>query len=199
MLYVTPQPEPASFDDKVRQRGLVYLRALGIDLTKPLPEDVKLKDYWRSSLDDLYTSYDGICAYLAIHFERITGGGSVDHFAAKSRHAGLAYEWSNYRLACTRMNSRKNHYDDVLDPFEIQNGWFRLELVSGHIYPNPELQPALMSNVTSSIMRLKLDDQGCREVRARHFSDYIQGLYTADFLKRRSPFVWHEANRQGLL
>jgi uncharacterized protein (TIGR02646 family) len=199
MLYVNPQPEPADFDIKVRQKGLAYLRNGGIILTKSLPKGVKIPAYWQDCLDELYQSYGGFCAYLAIHFERIIGGGSVDHFAAKSALPGMAYEWQNYRLACSRMNSRKNHYKDVLDPFNVQDGWFRLELISGRIYPNPDIDPVFIKAVSATIRRLKLDDNGCREVRARHFSDYIQGMYTAQFLRRRSPFVWYEANRQGLL
>ncbi|WMC11484.1 hypothetical protein PU634_03745 [Oceanimonas pelagia] len=199
MLHVTPQPEPADFDAEVRQKGLAHLKKAGIDINQPLPEGTQLQPYWRACLPALYESYQGICAYLAIHFERITGAGSVDHFVAKSARPEQAYEWSNYRLACSRMNSRKNDYDDVLDPFVIENGLFRLELISGHIYPNPELQSPLLDEVDTCIQRLKLDDEGCKEVRARHFSDYIQGFYTAEFLKQRSPFVWFEAHRQGLL
>lgn len=198
MLYVTPKPEPASFDKKVRQRGLKYLLEQGVNLNEPLEGSI-IKPYWLKSLDDLYASYDGVCAYLAIHFERITGAGSVDHFAAKSRYVSQAYEWTNYRLACSRMNSRKNVYDDVLDPFEVENGWFHLELITGHIYPNPELEPEVTASVTDTIKRLKLDDEGCQEVRARHYSQYVQGDISANFLKHYSPFVWHEANRQGLL
>ncbi|MDH1238898.1 hypothetical protein [Stutzerimonas stutzeri] len=199
MLHVPPQPEPASFDKKVRRPGLKYLHDQGIDLHMHLAKGTKIKPYWLKSLDDLYERYDGVCAYLAIHFERITGAGSVDHFAAKSRHAGQAYEWTNYRLACLRMNSRKNAYEDVLDPFEVENGWIQLELITGHIYPNPELGAAVFTSVRNTIKRLKLDDEGCQKVRARHYSQYVQGDVSANFLKRHSPFVWYEANRQGLL
>lgn len=199
MIHVIPQPEPASFDANVRQPGLKSLCEKGIDLSHSLAKGTKISPHWTKSLDDLYRSYGGICAYLAIHFERITGAGSVDHFAAKSQYAGLAYEWTNYRLACTRMNSRKNNYGDVLDPFEIENGWFQLELITGHIYPNPELSDELSAAVLDTIKRLKLDDEGCKEVRARHYLQYINGETTGSFLQRHSPFVWYEANRQGLL
>jgi hypothetical protein len=199
MLHVTPQPEPADFDAKVRQKGLSYLMKQGIRLDQPLPTGTKITPYWRECLPELYDRYYGICAYLAIHFERITGAGSVDHFVAKSVRADLAYEWQNYRLACSRMNSRKSNYSDVLDPFEIENGYFRIEFVSGRIYPNPELDGVVQAQVTATIERLGLDDEGCREVRARIFADYTDGKYTSEFLKERSPFVWYEANRQGLL
>lgn len=199
MIHVTPQPEPDSFDDEVRRKGLAWLRRKGIALDQPLPANTTIEPYWRRCLDDMHTAYDGCCAYLAIFFERVTGGGSVDHFVAKSQRADLAYEWSNYRLACSRMNSRKREYDDVLDPFDVVTGWFHLELVSGHIFPNPKLQPAQKDAVQATIGRLGLDDPGNREMRARHYQEYRQRLYTADFLKKHSPFVWAEARRQGLL
>lgn len=199
MIHVTAQPEPATFDAEVRQKGLAWLRNKGIALNKPLPPNTTLEPYWRHCLDDLHVRHNGCCAYLAVFFERVTGGGSVDHFVAKSQRADLAYEWSNYRLACSRMNSRKREYDDVLDPFEVATGWFHLELVSGRIFPNPNVQPAQKDAVQAAIDRLGLDDPGNREIRARHYQEYRQGLYTADFLKRRSPFVWSEANRQGML
>ena len=131
MIHVDPRPEPAGFDNQVREKGLAYLRKKNIPLDIPLPPKTGIQPYWKACLDDLYSSYRGICAYIGIHFERATGAGTVDHFIAKSKRAGLAYEWSNYRLACSSMNSRKRDFDDVLDPFEVDNGWFQLELVSG--------------------------------------------------------------------
>jgi 5-methylcytosine-specific restriction endonuclease McrA len=139
MIHVAAQPEPASFDEEVRQKGLAWLRKKKITFDQALPSKTTIEPYWRHCLDEMHESYNGCCAYLAIFFERVTGGGSVDHFIAKSRRADLAYEWSNYRLASSRMNSRKREYDDVLDPFEVKNGWFQLEPVSGRIYPNPQL------------------------------------------------------------
>lgn len=199
MIHVAAQPEPISFDQEVRQKGLAWLRRKKIAMDQPLPLETNIEPYWRHCLDDMHASYDGCCAYLTIFFERVTGGSSVDHFIAKSQRADLAYEWSNYRLACSRMNSRKRDYDDVLDPFEVENGWFHLELVSGRIFPNPRLSDEQQRAVKETIDRLGLDDAGNREMRARHYQEYREGFYTADFLKKRSPFVWMEANRQGLL
>jgi uncharacterized protein (TIGR02646 family) len=199
MIHVTPQPEPETFDAVVRQMGLALLRKRHITLDQPLPANTSIEPYWRHCLDAMYTLYEGYCAYLAIFFERVTGGGTVDHFVAKSQRADLSYEWSNYRLACSRMNSRKREYNDVLDPFEIETGWFHVELVSGRVFPNPDLPPDRQDAVQATIDRLGLDDSGNREMRARHYQEYRQNLYTADFLKKRSPFVWAEATRQGLL
>jgi len=199
MIHVAAQPEPASFDVEVRQKGLAWLQKKKISLDQPLPPKTTLEPYWRYCLDEMHSSYSGCCAYLSVFIERVTGGGSVDHFVAKSQRAELAYEWSNYRLACSRMNSRKRDYDDVLDPFEVESGWFHLEPITGHIYPNPDLSEEQKVAVLATIVRLGLNDDGNKELRARHYQEYREGYYTAAFLQKRSPFVWAEANRQGLL
>lgn len=199
MIHVNAKPEPAAFDSDVRQKGLAWLKKKNIALDQPLPPKAKLQPYWRTCLDDLHSNYHGCCAYLAVLIERAVDGGSVDHFIAKSQRADLAYEWSNYRLACSRMNSRKREYDDVLDPFEIEDGWFRLELITGRIYPNPALSPEKLASVQATIDRLSLDDAGNREMRARHYQNYREFGYPTDYLKKYSPFVWLEAQRQGLL
>jgi uncharacterized protein (TIGR02646 family) len=199
MIYVVAQSEPAAFDADVRQKGLAYLTAKKFALDQPLPPKAEIEPYWRACLTDLHQAYGGVCAYLGIYFERVMGGGSVDHFVAKSVIAGLAYEWSNYRLACSTMNSRKREYSDVLDPLFLATDLFHLKLSTGHIYPNPELDAVSMRIVEKTIERLGLDDPQCKELRARWYQDYIEYHLPAAYLKAKAPFIWVEANRQGLL
>ncbi|WP_300801630.1 hypothetical protein [uncultured Desulfovibrio sp.] len=199
MIPVTPKPEPEDFDTQVRQKGLRWLEKHHIDITAPLPSGTKLPPYWRACLDELYHNYDGVCAYLAVFFERTTGTGHVEHFCPKSLRPDLAYEWRNYRLACSAINSRKRDFTDILDPFEIEDGWFYLELVSGHIFPNPQLPASLQQKIQASIDRLKLDSPANNEMRAKHYQLYCEGKMTKEHLKDYSPFVWKEAARQGLL
>ncbi|MGE4339131.1 MAG: hypothetical protein AB7E55_24625 [Pigmentiphaga sp.] len=199
MIPVAAKPEPPTFDAKIRQKGLAYLAKKGIPLNQPLPAKLEIQPYWRACLTDLHQAYGGICAYLGVFFERVMGSGGVDHFVAKSGQASLAYEWSNYRLACSTMNSRKREYSDVLDPFHLAPGLFRLQLSTGHIYPNPHLETTAMRIVEQTIERLGLDAPQCRELRARWYQEYLEHGLPSDYLKQRSPFVWHEANRQGLL
>lgn len=195
MIPVQPQPEPPDFDTKVRQKGQHYLASQSYSLVST----TELPPYWRDCLDDLHAAYHGVCAYLAIYMERIIGGASVDHFVAKSKRIELAYEWNNYRLACSVMNSRKRDYEDVLDPFEISQDWFFLNLVSGQVYPNPAQTEEIRQAVESTIQRLALNrPQNC-ETRARHFQEYCFGEVEARFLQKRSPFVYREAHRQNLL
>lgn len=199
LIHVDAQPEPESFDVAVRQKGLAFTRERSIALDEPVPSGVDLRPYWRECLQDLYQAYAQTCAYLGVFFERVTGPGTVDHYVAKSRKPALAYEWSNYRLACSTMNTRKRDYEDVLDPFEVENGWFRLELVTGRIHAAPDLPQSLVRKVAATIDRLGLDDAGNREMRARCYREYRAGEMTQKYLKRMNPFVWHEAHRQGLL
>lgn len=183
----------------------MWLEERGIPLDTRLEPGTKVHPFWREFLDDLHTSYDGICAYLCIFMEPCAGGGSTDHFIAKSRRAALAYEWSNYRFACSMMNSRKRDYDDVLDPFSLAPDTFRLEVSSGRIYPNPNLSEPERQAARDTIVRLELDHDRCREMRRRRWHDYLavrgptKNPALEDMLRRYSPFVWLEAARQGLL
>ena len=96
MIPVALQAEPANFDPDVRQRGLAWLAANGIAVLGPAPKKPKLPAYWSATNKALWDAYGGTCAYLAIYFDWVTGAGSTDHFVAKSRDVGQAYEWSNY-------------------------------------------------------------------------------------------------------
>ncbi|WP_426155687.1 hypothetical protein [Pseudomonas sp. TSRC2-2] len=198
MIPVQLKPEPATFDARVRVRGLAYLKKNGFALHLGLPSGTEPPSYWRESLDDLHAAYGGVCAYLGIYFERVSGL-SVDHYIAKSTNAQGIYEWDNYRLACSTLNSRKRDYSTVLDPCYLASDLFRLQLSSGHIYPKPGLAAAPTRVIEQTIERLGLDDATCREMRARRFQEYIQYNLPQDYLKMMSPFIWAEANRQGLL
>ena len=158
MIPVAAKPEPAAFDAAVRQKGLAHLILGDFPLNLPLPPNADIEPYWRACLTDLHQAYGGVCAYLCVFFERVMGGGSVDHFIAKSANAGLAYEWDNYRLACSTMNSRKREYSDVLDPFFLAPDQFRLQLSTGHIYPNQDLNAAPMRLVEHGMAEGKGED-----------------------------------------
>lgn len=199
MIPVTLQVEPADFDAEVRQKGLAWLAQKGITPNGPAPKGIKFKAYWSQSNKQLWTAYSGVCAYLAIYFEWVTGASSTDHFIAKSTDAGQAYEWGNYRLSCLGPNRNKNKYDDVLDPIGLAANTFELILASGQIRPNRSLtDKAQIAVVRKTITRLKLDSADHREMRLKHYARYLRNK-DVQTLKELSPFVWYEADRQGLL
>ncbi len=184
MIHVRLAEEPASFNEAVRTPGLRAMaemvgetptRNAGRRYTRiadrrgDIPAD-KFPPYWTAALDDLMTLYEQMCAYCCFRIHPVTGSSSVDHFAAKSRKWDRVYEWNNYRLACSRLNARKNDFGDVLDPIQIYDGWFQLELVGFQIVPNPHLHPITRDEIQNTIDRLGLDD--FRQERAEDAERY---------------------------
>jgi len=202
MIPVQLQPEPADFDARVRQPGLDWLQTQGIAVMAAPPDPSKLPNYWSRSNKPLWERYQGVCAYLAIFFEWVTGAASTDHFVAKSALAGDAYEWENYRLCALGPNRNKNKFDDVLDPIGLAPETFIINFASGSIVVNHALYPAgtpHAQDAAATITRLKLDSPEHNRMRAGHFNNYLSGDCSLAFLARTSPFVYHEVIRQGLV
>lgn len=199
MIPIVPKPEPANFDKRVRKPGIIWLQNNGIVLDQAPPDPAKLPTYWSRTQRELWEAYDGVCAYLCIYIPWGMGAHSTDHFVPKSKDAGQAYEWANYRLCCMSMNRHKNNFNDVVDPFQIQPDTFILNLASGKVSPHPHLTPDLYEKVIQTIDRLKLNDPENQKMRAEHYTYYLKEEYSDTYLKKNSPFVWYEAQRQGLL
>ncbi|MCA9048201.1 MAG: hypothetical protein KDA89_05700 [Planctomycetaceae bacterium] len=211
MIYVAEANEPATFDTKVRQPGL---RAIAEMVGEQPPRNAgrrfekvaerrehipssRFPTYWTKCLPELETSYGYICAYSCFRIHPVTGAASVDHMAPKSRAWHRVYEWNNYRLACSRLNARKNSFEDVMDPFEIEDGWFQLELVGFTIIPNPQLPRSRQRQIEDTVRRLGLDDFA--DDRALDAENYWSREITIKILRSESPFVAMELQRQGRL
>ena len=215
MIPVTPAPEPPAFDSKVRQPGLRAIAELAGEQPDPprtasrpckkvatsrdkIPAG-KFPPYWRKVLGDLMESYQQICAYLCLYITRGTGAPSVDHAIPKSMRWDQVYEWSNYRLACSLMNARKRAAVDVLDPFEVKEGWFALELVEFQVVPGNGLPDDVTGAVTDTIERLRLNDLYCCEAREEYAENYWNGGISFRHLMQHAPFVARELQRQHRL
>lgn len=199
MIPVALQPEPDDFEEKVRQPGHAWLSQNGIARDQPPPSPSALPNYWTASNKQLWEAYSGVCAYLAIFFEWATGAASTDHFIAKSRNAGDAYEWGNYRLSCLDANRKKNRFDDVLDPVGLAPNTFIINFASGEILPNPSLDADTLTAAIKTIQRLKLDSPENNEMRARRFQSYISNECSLAHTRKESPFIYAEIIRQGLV
>lgn len=214
MIRVQLAAEPPTFDASVRQRGLDAIRERvgeaplkkrpGPKLDKvassrdAIPAD-KFPPFWRDALEDMLVAYKRLCAYTCLYIERVTGGATVDHMLPKSTHWDQVYEWRNYRLACGLMNGRKNDARDVLDPFEIEDGWFALELDDCQVISGPGLDDATKARVEATIARLRLNDLDCLRARQEYVFAYLEGEIPLRYLERRSPFIARELRRQGRL
>jgi hypothetical protein len=182
MIRLELAPEPPDFDEKVLKPGL---RAIAEMVGEPdLPkrrgrkrkviaatrDEIPSDEFpcWTAVLPELLEAYGRVCAYMSFYIERVTGAASVDHMLPKSVKWDEVYQWSNYRLACSLMNSRKNHYQDVLDPFEIEDDWFRMELVGYQVIPANSLTEDIRDQVQATIDRLKPNDYECLKLREEY-------------------------------
>jgi hypothetical protein len=164
-----------------------------------LPGD-ELPDKWCAIIPDLMRAYSYICAYCCERI-RAAASPSVDHLIPKSRAWDKAYEWDNYRLAALKLNAFKGDDPEVIDPFEVQPGWFALELDFGQIKPGPvaEADPALKARVKKTITRLKLDSEAMDEDRMGDARDYWSRELGWARVQRDMPFLAAELRRQGRL
>ncbi len=212
MIRVERAPEPADFDRKVRQPGLRAIaemtgapelpkrRGRPREVIAASPDEIpadKLPPFWTEALPELLEGYGRVCAYMSFYIERVTGAASVDHMLPKSTDWREIYEWCNYRLACSLMNSRKNAYQDVLDPFEIEDGWFRMELVGYQVIPDPDLPPDIHEKVQATIDRLKLNDYECLRLREEYAEEFYRGDISQARLRRHAPFLAREIEQQA--
>lgn len=194
MIKVKKQPEPASFDEKVRKPGKVFL----LEVSKPTDKQWASHRYWSRISSAFYKCYGGICAYTGLWFPLSSNDASIDHFLPKIHHPSLAYEWDNYRLTTIKTNRNKGT-ETIIDPFEIEDGWFVLEIPTCLIKPSfalPKSKKELIEH-TIKVLKLNSDDNMVQE-RLSIIEYYIQGHIDFDFLKRRYPFIAKELIRQNL-
>ena len=231
MIRVVLAPEPPHFDATVRTPGLrkVY-EMCGMPLPPKLertggnpceqrrrkdPADPKstvpitdpadlpgaeLPNEWREIIPDLIRAYNAICAYCC---ERIRpmDSPSVDHLIPKSLAWDKAYEWSNYRLAALLLNGFKGDDPEVIDPVDVEPGWFVLDLDFGQIKPGDvaKADPTLLARVKHTITRLKLDRPAMDDHRMTAIQDYRDKQLGWKILQRDMPFLAAELRRQGRL
>ena len=212
MLPVTCADEPATFDSKVRQKGLSAIdemvgRKPRAPHSGPKRKKIakreegipakKLPPFWRDALPEMLAAYERRCAFLAMHLEHATGNPSVDHMLPKSRNWKEVYEWSNYRLCAASVNARKSDMVGVVDPFSCRDGWFAIEFTAFQVVHGPNA-PAGRARQFSATLQL-LNEPDCLKAREEYFVSYADGHIDLTYLERRAPFVASELRRQGLL
>jgi hypothetical protein len=201
MIYVSPKPEPANFDADVRQKGLKFLRERRPPNGDLKSKDYKNRDYWTSIIPELRRVYDFVCAYCCEYIPLTTGQKQVDHFLPKTKKPyELAYEWSNYRLACGLINGRKGT-KDIIDPFHIEDGWFIMHFPSLIITPaSADTLPASVTweKINYAITELQLNDEGDNIPSRRAYIEIYCSNGDYGFLQSHAPFLAKELMRQGI-
>lgn len=178
--------------------------------------------YWQDCIDDLYREYGGICAYYGQRIPEICGP-QVDHHIAKkprsvdkvdkNEHSSSldaqvarqdsdpakAYEWDNFRLASSYANTCKGNWADVLDPKDVEDGWFQIDLDALIVRSDPSLDRALRERVDQSISRLKLSEGRAFRDRKHGMKHFREGRALFELLEMDYPFLARELARQGIL
>jgi hypothetical protein len=195
LMHIEMQPEPERFYEKVQEKGEAFLASC----PRPKGKEWDSHSYWRAIIPDLYNAYLGICVYTCIWTPFDTGWKTVEHFKPKDRYPQEAYQWNNYRFVCGTMNGRKGDYEDVLDPFKLQDGWFIMHFPSLQLKPGRQLKDEEKESVKKTIKRLKLNESACVRGRKDWLMPYLQKEYGFSFLEKRAPFLAHELRRQELI
>jgi hypothetical protein len=192
MIPVVKQREPEDFNKKVRMPGQVFLK------NNPSPNSVQFQrhNYWKHIREDLYQQYKNICAYTGEWFPWPSA--SVDHFVPKSIEPQLAYEWDNYRLTTKNMNNIKADKIGIIDPFEVQFGWFVMIFPACAVKSCNNLNERDKKKINDTICILELNSSERIEKRYGIISNYISKDISFDSLRKNYPYIAYELERQGL-
>lgn len=125
MIQVRRPREPETFDARCRAEGKKWLKV------NPVTSGKEPKDFWSQFEPELRTAFKNRCGWLAMWLPR----GQVDHYLSKHHpdparrktQRPLSYEWTNLRYIDGEVNNRKRNRDaEILDPYEVRDGWFQL-------------------------------------------------------------------------
>ena len=194
MIRVSEANEPPDFGALVRTPGQDYL----LSLASLEDAEVAKRPYWRRALKQLHAGYGGICAYTCHWIPYDVGSDTVEHFLPKSIYPELAYEWSNYRLVCGRLNGRKGDWQDVVDPFDVIDGMFCLEFPSLLLVVGQNLSPAQRMMAVSTINRLKLNEALSIDMRLHFVRNLLDGHVSKQYVSQHAPFLSREMDRQAI-
>lgn len=194
MVNVKARNAPANFAADVNTPGQAYLLAHPVAV-----KNEKWEAHWQKAIPDLRTNYKDICAYYGCHIAETTGGATVDHYLPKSKNRGQAYDWSNFRLACSRMNARKHNGTNVIDPFAVMDGWFVIEFRVMTVHPARTLTSATRASVLHTRRKLNLNSAECVRERTRLWNNYWVNGDSITTLYTHAPFIALEAVRQHKL
>ncbi len=202
MIPVEMFPPPAHYEEEVKRKGEDFLKKNpAADL-----KAIRNRKYWKVIRKDLRRNYKSVCSFSA---QWCGCEDNVEHYiplswlvANNQRHR--AYHWDNFRYASRSINENKGASLDVVDPFQVEYGWFRMEFPSLIIFPGKNLEQAVWDKVYKTIEILKLNEDSFVECRKAWVDAYVSSCKSSrermptDFnnLKVWAPFLAYELERQ---
>jgi len=179
MIRFARVPEPPTFDAKARRPGLAWLERH--------PDTKRPREYWKPFKRDLADGFADLCGYSAM-YEPV---GTVDHYVSWRNDPRLAYEWANFRYASGWVNSSKQCADDlVLDPFEVEDGWFEILLPSLQLVLTDAVPDEHRARAEFTLDRLHLrDDERVIRQRQEWYRMHCDGELSLEGLRRKAPLI----------
>jgi hypothetical protein len=177
VIPVARSDEPKQFDGEVRRPGRAWLEK---------KRGGRPPDYWRKAQPALQAVFSSRCGYSAM----LDRSGTVDHFIAQDRDLALLYEWHNLRYASQWLNASKQATEGVLDPYEVGEGWFEVELPSLQLVATDRVPPDKRELVEATLQRLPIrDDERVIRQRRAWLDAYERKLVTLDGLREFAPLI----------
>ena len=187
---LTPANEPELFDTNCRKPGADWLAA------NPEKDPHDQSVWWSRFKPDLAKHFKFRCGWLGTSIEM---EGIVEHYRScgnrkkkPSPNRNLAFEWSNYRYASGPVNSRKGTHDEaILDPCEIEDGWFEVSLNGFQLLPTSAIPPEFRTKAKDTLRILDLrNGHHARMARWNWYRRYWNGGDPLlDLLESDAPLV----------
>lgn len=177
MIPVAPVPEPSGFDERGRRPGNAWL------LENPGVK--RPRDYWSPFRAVLAEGFANRCGYTAMH----DLAGTVDHLRSYKTNPELAYEWSNYRYVAAWINSAKKA-GEVLDPYEVGEGWFEVLLPSLQLVATDKVPPERREFVERTLKHLPIaHDERVLKQRRCWYKLYTERKLSLAGLREVAPLI----------
>ncbi|WP_249677636.1 hypothetical protein [Pseudomonas abieticivorans] len=189
MIPVTATEEPPDFDQRCRQRGNAWL--------DQNPDARRPKDLWSPFRPRLADSFNNRCAFAAMYIP----SGTVDHFLSCDEDRTRAYEWSNFRYVDNWINSAKGNKKvaDILDPFDMQPGWFEISLPSLQLVLTDRIPAKYRERAEKTLHTLPIhDDERLLRVRRQWLRLYEEGRLSLDGLREMAPLIAEAVERRSI-
>lgn len=179
MIPVAPIDEPPAFDVACRKAGNTWLAA-HVDAERP-------KDLWSPFRLALAAGFKDRCGYAGVYI----ASGHVDHHRAWKTHPELAYEWRNYRYVDGWINQSKSKLGaEVLDPFEVGDGWFEIDLPGLQMRVTDRVPKEFRARAEFTLDRLHLrDDERVLRHRRKWLEMYEQRRILIEGLDEVAPLI----------
>ncbi len=175
-----PIEEPKKFDARCRKAGAAWL--------VKNPACIRPLDKWTLFRQELADGFSNRCAFGAMYIP----SGTVDHFVSWKEDNSLAYEWANFRYVEGWVNSSKNKKPSslLLDPFQVEEGWFEILLPSMQLVATDQIPAELKALAESTLENLPIrDDERMLRVRREWYRMYEEGELTLEGLRKKAPLI----------